>query len=40
MDYVLNIDTDKYNIINNKYNYNYNFLNNLIHYNINIELFY
>lgn len=40
MDYVLNIDTDKYNIINNKYNYNYNFLNNLIHYNINIEIFY
>ena len=34
MDYVLNIDTDKYNIINNKYNNNYNFLDNLIHYNI------
>ena len=40
MDYVLNIDTNKYNITNNKYNYNYNFLNNLIHYNINIEIFY
>lgn len=42
MDYVLNIDTDKYNIINNKYNYNYNynFLDNLIHYNINIHIFY
>ena len=40
MDYVLNIDTDKYNILKNKYNFNYNFLNNLKHYNINIEIFY
>lgn len=40
MDYVLNINTDKYNIFNNKYYFNYDFINNLSHYNINIEIFY
>ena len=40
MDYVLNINTNKYDNVNKLYDFNYTFLNNLKYHNIDIDIFY